>query len=182
MEISLLPKSTTLQQISSKDYFIHWVPSHINIPGNEMADKAAKDAAKMDSEEGPVPVSFEVARAIVKRTFVDPEPQHPVVAETYKEVSTTKDNTVSNRRGACLLAQLRSGHCKQLAHYANRIDEKTSPTCSKCEEEPETVGHWLKCPATVMKRQQHFGRDNVDLGILSRDPERSLAFAKATLL
>ena len=110
--------------------FIHWVPSHINIPGNEMADKAAKDAAKMNSEEGPVPVSFEVARAVAKRTFVDPEPQHPVVAETYKEVSTKKDNTVSNRRDACLLAQLRSGHCKQLAHYANRIDEKTSPTCT----------------------------------------------------
>ena len=47
-----------------------------------MADKAAKDAAKMNSEEGPVPVSFEVSRSIVKRTFVDPEPQHPVVAET----------------------------------------------------------------------------------------------------
>ena len=127
----------------------------------------------MNSKEGPVPVSFEVARAIVKRTFVDPEPQHPVVAETYKEVSTKKDNIVSNRRDVCLVAQLRLGHCKQLAHYANRIDEKTSPTCSKCEEEPETVGHWLKCPATVMKRQQHFGRDNVDLGILSRDPEIS---------
>ena len=89
--------------------FIHWVPSHINIPGNEMADKAAKDAAKMNSEEGPVPVSFEVARAVVKRTFVDPEPQHPVVAGTYKEVSTKKDNIVSNRRDLCLLAQLRSG-------------------------------------------------------------------------
>ena len=48
--------------------------------------------------------------------------------------------------------------------------------------QPETVEHWLKCPATVMKRQQHFGRGNVDLDILSRDPERSLAFAKATLL
>ena len=71
--------------------FIHWVLSHINIPGNEMADKAAKDAVKMNSEEGPVPVSFEVARAIVKRTFVDPEPQHPLVAETYKEVSRERD-------------------------------------------------------------------------------------------
>ena len=47
---------------------------------------------------------------------------------------------------------------------------------------PETVGHWLKCPATIMKRQQHFGKDDVDLGILSRDPEGALAFAKETLL
>ena len=28
---------------------------------------------------------------------------------------------------------------------------------------------------------QHFGKDDVDLGILSHDPEGSLAFAKATL-
>ena len=61
----------------------------------------------MNSEEEPVPVSFEIARAIVKQTFVDPEPQHPVVAETYKEVSTKKDNIVSSRKDACLLSQLR---------------------------------------------------------------------------
>ena len=112
---------------------------------------------------------------------MDPETQHPVVAETYKEMSTQKDNLVNNRRDACLLAQLRSGHCKQLAHYANRIDDKTSPMCKKCNEEPETVGHWLKCPATIMKTQQHFGKDGVDLGVLSRDPEGSLALAKANL-
>ena len=161
---------------------IHWVPSHINIPGNELADKAAKEAAKMDSEEELIPVPFEVAKALIKRTFVDLEPQHPVVAESYKEVSMKKDNLVNKRKDACLLAQLRSGHCKLLAHYANRIDEKASPICKRCNEEPETVGHWLKCPATIMERQQHFGKDDVDLGILSRDPERSLAFAKATLL
>ena len=59
----------------------------------------------MNSEEGPAPASFEVARAIAKKTFADREPQYPVVAETYKEVSTKKDG---NRRNACLLAQLRS--------------------------------------------------------------------------
>ena len=110
------------------------------------------------------------------------KPQLVTYLQSLQPVTTKKDNIVSNRRDACLLAQLRSGHCKQLAHYANRIDEKTSPTCRRCNEEPETVEHWLKCPATVMKRQQHFGRDNVDLGILSRAPERSLAFAKTTLL
>ena len=120
---------------------IHWVPSHINIPGNELADKAAKEAAKMDSEEELIPVPFEVVKALVKRMFVDLEPQHPVVAESYKEVSMKKDNLANNRKDACLLTQLRSGHCKLLAHYANRIDEKASPMCNRCNEEPETVGH-----------------------------------------
>ena len=112
----------------------------------------------MDSEEELIPDPFEVAKALVKRTFVDLEPQQPVVAESYKEVSMKKDDLVNNRKDACLLAQLRSGHCKLLAHYANRIDEKASPMCNRCNEEPETVGHWLKCPATIIERQQHFGK------------------------
>ena len=103
---------------------IHWVPSHINIPGNELADKAAKQAAKMDSEEELIPVPFEVAKALVKHTFVDLELQHPVLAESYNGVSMKKDNLVNNRKDACLLVQLRSGHCKLLADYANRIDNK----------------------------------------------------------
>ena len=161
---------------------IHWVPSHVNIPGNELADKAAKEAAKMETDvEDSVPLSFAVAKAIVKRTFVDPEPQHPVVSQSYKNISLKKDHLITNRKDACLLAQLRSGHCKRLAHYANRLDENTSPLCQKCNEEPETVKHWLDCPATISKRMECFGRDNVDLGILSEEPERSLAFAKATL-
>ena len=79
--------------------------------------QAAKEATKMDSEEELIPVPFEVAKALVKRTFVDLEPQHPAVAESYKIVSMNKDNLVNNRKDACLLAQLRSWHCKKLTHY-----------------------------------------------------------------
>ena len=148
-----------------------------------MADKAAKEATKIESEEEEsVPLSFAVAKAIVKHTFVDPEPEHPVVASAYKDVSQKKDHLIASRKDACSIAQLRSGHCKQPAHYADRLDDTKSPLCQKCkEDQPETVRHWLECPATITKRMEHFGKDNVDLGILSTEPERSLAFARATL-
>ena len=42
--------------------FIHWVPSQTNVPGNELADKAAKEAAGYPEEE--IPTSFEVARTV----------------------------------------------------------------------------------------------------------------------
>ena len=52
----------------------------------------------MNSEEELVPVTFEVTKA------VGPKPQHPVVADTYKEVAIKKENLVNNRKDACLLA------------------------------------------------------------------------------
>ena len=90
---------------------------------------------------------------------------------------------MTSRKDAALLAQLRSGHCRYLAAYNHRIDNTKSPTCSKCEEEEdETISHWLKCPATIMKRISIFGKDNISLGTLTEEPTKVLAFAKATLL
>ena len=48
--------------------------------------------------------------------------------------------------------------------------------------EPETVKHWLECPATSMKRLFVFGNMDVPLGTLTKDPDKILAFARETLL
>ena len=159
---------------------IHWIPSHINIPGNEYADAAAKEATKLP-EENNVSVSFEVAKALIKRTVKDDDPVHPVVAESYKNLNRKREREVGSRKDAAMLAQLRSGHCLELAHYRNRIDQTKSANCSRCELEDETVKHWLSCPATRNLREKIFGKTDLDLGILTSDPEKSLAFAGETL-
>jgi ribonuclease HI len=47
-----------LDSLHGKTYF-HWVPGHTNIPGNEYADRAAKEAAKLQElENNPVPVGY----------------------------------------------------------------------------------------------------------------------------
>ena len=165
-------------------------PSNLSIPVEKLllkneAKKKSKYASRVINTERAtfIPLVFTTAgHPLPQSREISSVCQSNLALRRAPQQQQQQLQLVSNRRDACLLAQLRSGHCKQLAHYANRIDEKTSPTCRRCNKEPETVEHWLKCPATVMKRQQQFGRDNVDLGILSRDPERSLAFAKATLL
>ena len=44
---------------------LHWVPSHVNIPGNEMADRAAKGIAVKNSETKDIAVSYNAAKALI---------------------------------------------------------------------------------------------------------------------
>ncbi|OSD02297.1 hypothetical protein PYCCODRAFT_1356049, partial [Trametes coccinea BRFM310] len=60
------------------------------------------------------------------------------------------------RRHANLLLQLRTGHIPLQAHLA-RISKAPSPLCPTCQEEPETVAHYLlRCPTYWLHRAVHF--------------------------
>ena len=92
-------------------------------------DKAAKEAAGYPEEF--VPISFEVAKAVLKQSIQDPEPTHPRVAEAYKQLSAA-EKKITRRKDGAMLAQLRAVHCMGLAHYRNRVDPAQSATCGKC--------------------------------------------------
>ena len=159
---------------------IQWIPSHIDIPGNELADTAAKEATQLPARDD-LRVPFGVAKAVVKREIKDLPPTPPTVSATYSNYRPARDRKVTSRKDSALLAQLRSGHCLRLGHYANRIDPGKSAKCLHCDEEDETVQHWLACPATRRTRSRIFDSPEVDLGVLTRDIRRTLAYAEATL-
>ena len=134
-------------------------------------------------EESQVAITYGTAKALIERMIKDPPPTHEIVKNSYKHISLKRDEKITCRKDAALVAQLRAGHCRHLAAYNHRIDNTKSPTCSKCGEEDETVIHWLlKCPATIMKRISIFGNSILSLGTLTEHPEKVLTFARATLL
>ena len=99
-----------------------------NIPGNEMAEKYAKEAATIPPSnssrgvEEKKTVSYDAARAYIKRQLKDGPIKHARTATVYKNLNRKRDSVaVKSRKNGSLLAQLRSGHCLKLQEYRNRI-------------------------------------------------------------
>ncbi len=67
--------------------------------------------------------------------------------------------------------------------YAHLLDPAADPTCPLYKEEPQTLEHWLqRCPNLDVLRQHPFGSPLPPLGVLTTDPEKVLALARATVL
>ena len=91
---------------------------------------------------------------MVKKLHQGQDLKHQFAAESYEGYIRKKaDRQITSRKEGALLARLRSGHCLGLAHYKKRLDPTKSAISPRCEEEDETVRHWLGCPASI--RTQH---------------------------
>ncbi len=81
----------------------------------------------------------------------------------------------SNKADVVILARLRAGHTPLLKAYTHLLNPAADPT------EPQTLEHWLqRCPNLDVLRQHTFGSPSPPLEVLTTDPEKMLALARAT--
>ena len=75
----------------------------------------------------------------------------------YASLSPRIESQVESRADQSLLAKLRSGHYLGLRHYRNVVDGVTDPICNLCHESPQTLEHWIQCPAIAQQSWDLFG-------------------------
>ena len=170
-----------IPQISAK-LLIQWVPGHSDLPGNELADQAAKEAAGAVEEEAN-PISYSCACTAIKTAITDPEPTHERTKAIYAKRSKTIDKRITSRSDQVLLARLRSGHLDSLNAYKHRITQEGDPVCDLCSDADQTLEHWLvDCAANAHWRQSTFGCPSGSLEWLATHPEEVIALAKKQLV
>ena len=155
----ILSRLTALNQ-AGKSIQLCWIPSHVGIPGNELADAAARRAASAPcTRRLPLPArDFYPAVS----AFVLCQWQEAWQAQPRNKLRNIKpalepwfSSSRRSRREEVILCRLRIGHTYATHGYILRGAER--PLCPRCRE-PLSVSHiMLTCPQHRRSRMRHLG-------------------------
>lgn len=153
---------------------ICWIPSHIGITGNEIADKVAKQAASEESEIFDQIIPSDMKSA-AKTKITDAWLQYArlkVNNDFYKHKVTRVP--ITNKRESTTITRLRIGHCIFTHEYL--LKKTNRPHCERCQT-PLTVKHiFERCPMTNNCRRKNRLPENTTEALQNKFIENVLAF------
>ena len=184
--LSFHPRTSSMHSFInsiSSSIFIQWIPGHSFIPGNDLADKAAKEATAIATKTI-LPISMSSSIQVINDTIRDAPPTHKWVAAVYHHRRVSRDTKqITNRKDDVLLARLRSGHHPSLKQYLHRLDPSQDPICPNCQLEEQDLHHWLcECPALITMRFRVLGFHQGLLEWLVTRPGDVVAHARKILV
>ncbi|PJE77995.1 hypothetical protein CI610_03074 [invertebrate metagenome] len=134
------------------DLQFEWIPSHVDIPGNEVADQLAKEAL------GSNVIHLNIDLSVTEVVSIINNKTQSIWQDSWSKLTNNwlrniEDNVKIktqlysyNKTEDTVITRLRLGYSK-LGHNINRIKKEVSPYCINCGE-PETIEHILfECSA-----------------------------------
>jgi len=137
-----------------------WVPSHVNITGNESADKEARNVSTMDVEDLdeciPHTDYYPVIKSAIKNYWSQQwlNVENNKLREIKNNINVWHSSELQTGRTAKILTRLRIGHTLYTHGYL--MENGYPPYCDDCIV-PLTVKHILsECPSFTENRVQWF--------------------------
>ena len=138
-----------------------WIPAHVGVAGNELADQAAKDASMQQPEEVELPAGdyYPVINEAISTKWQrewDTVDNTNKLKNIKKKVKAWETSNNMNRKIEVILTRLRTGHTNMTHSFLMSRPQEERPECQTCRM-PLTVKHIFEvCTTTIQERRNIF--------------------------